>query len=139
MADPTTPNRAPGSGPSWVVPDTPEISLRTPTIGGKEPPVRLTSHTPSSSPTGLVSRRRDAPKPSLPADGGRARDRTAGGRLAVRAEVGRLSRGDGEPERRARGLEPERAAVASLLSGAPRRRRAAAARLGARRRDRDRA
>src|SRR5579864_1448278 len=59
--------------------------------------------------------------------------------MAVRAEVGRLSRRARERGQGARALVAERAAAASLLPRAAPARRAAAAALCARRRDRDRA
>ena len=82
---------------------------------------------------------RAGPRRTFPADGGGARLRAAGGRrLAVRAQVGRLSRDPRERRRRARALVAEGAAAAALLPGAPPARRPAPAPLRARRRDRDR-
>src|SRR5437667_12599547 len=71
----------------------------------------------------------------VPADGGRAGARAAGrGRLAVRAEVGRVSRRARERRRRARVVVAERAPAAAVLPRAAAARRPAAATLGARRR-----
>ena len=84
---------------------------------------------------------RHAPEePPLPADGGSARGRASGrGRLAVRAQVGRVSGRAREPVREGQPLEQERAAAAALLPRARRPRGAAAEALGHRRRDRRRA
>src|SRR5919201_413629 len=68
---PTTSNGTPGSGPSLVSPLVPEISLRTPTSGGNSPLTRLTSQTPSSSPTAIAFRRmppRKLPFPPMEAE-----------------------------------------------------------------------
>src|SRR5262249_25967718 len=78
-------------------------------------------------------------KRALPADAGRARRGAAArGRLAVRAEMGRVPRSAGERRRRARALVAERAAAAALLPRARAAWRADAATFGDRRRDRDR-
>src|SRR5205085_8123356 len=74
----------------------------------------------------------------LSAHGGRARLGAAGaGRLALRAEVGRLPRRPRERRRRARTLVAKRTAAAPLLPRAARARRAASTPLRTRRRDRD--
>ena len=62
-----------------------------------------------------------------------------GRRLAVRAQVGRFPRRAREPRRRASALESQRQAAVALLPGATRARHEAAARVCARRGDRDRA
>src|SRR5918911_2895217 len=59
--------------------------------------------------------------------------------MAVRAEVGRLSRHPRERWRRARALVPQRTPPPALLPGAAPARRPAATAFGARRRNRDRA
>ena len=109
-----------------------------------QPASSADAHSPasdaSSSPIGSHGRARCArPERPVSADGGRARLGAArAGRLAVRAEVGRLPRRARERRRRARALVAQRAAAAPLFPGAARGRRAAAAALRARRRDRDR-
>src|SRR5207244_9916401 len=122
------------------VPRVPLIRLRQPTSGGSAPPVRSTTQTPSrpAMPFSLPPLAR--PKRPLPAHGGRARLGASGERrVAVRAEVGRLPRRARERRRRARAVEPERAAAPPLLPRAQAARRAPPAALRARRRDRDRA
>src|SRR5262245_19930302 len=76
-------------------------------------------------------------KRPVPADGGRARGRAADGRLAVRAQVGRLPRDPRERRRGARPLVAQRAAAAPLLPRARAAREAASAPLRTRRRNRD--
>src|SRR5919204_5318828 len=78
------------------------------------------------------------PECALPPDGGRARLGAARARrLAVRAEMGRLPRHPRERRRRARALEPKRAATPALLPRASRSGRPPSADVGARRPDRD--
>src|SRR5262249_9177679 len=132
----------PGTYGNSVVPCSPLIRFLQPTSGGSVPPTRSTFQTPSSS---LITTTSRVPpgawaKRPLPADGSGAREGAPGRRrLAVRAEVGRLSRRAGERRRRPRALVAERAPAAPLLPRAPSARRSAAAALRARRRDRDRA
>src|SRR5262249_59490766 len=84
--------------------------------------------------------RRAKKEAPVPADGGRARPRAAHGRaLAVRAEVGRLSRGARERRQGAGALVAERAPAPALLPGAAAARRAPAAAQRPRRRGGDRA
>src|SRR5215217_717758 len=104
------------------------------------PLTRRTSQVPSSSAIGTRLPRNARSKRSIPADGGGARAGAARRRrLAVRAEVGRLSGRARERRRRARALVAQGAAAAPLLPGAPPAGRLAPAALRARRRDRDRA
>src|SRR5688572_23297788 len=98
-----------------VQPSAPEIFLLRPK-GGRTPASRSTRQTPSSSPTPILSPAHAFAETALPAHGGRARrplsDR---GRVAVRAEVGRLSRHPRECRGQAPPVEPQRAPAAPLL------------------------
>src|SRR5262249_59180363 len=131
-----------GTYENSVVPCPPLIRFRQPTSGGSAPPTRSTFQTPSSS---LITTTSRVPpdawaKRPLPAHGSGAREGASGRRrLAVRAEVGRLSRHPRKRRRRARTLVAKRAPLAALLPRAATARPPAAAALRARRRDRDRA